>query len=292
MSGLSRRRFLTISACVALAGSARSQTPPERLVWRGTALGADVSITLDGPAELTRPAMARARLEIAGFEARFSLYRADSDLSHLNRAGHLPDLDPRWLSVLSLSDDLHRATGGRFDPTIQPLWLAHAQGGDIDAARARVGWDRVRVPSATRRGIAQGAATDAVRDVLHAAGMRRVLVDIGELAALGGPWRTGAADPDHGLFARVSLNGNALAVSSPGSLPLGDVTHILDPVGGRAPLWSSVAVVAAHAALADGLSTAACLMRRDELEEAIHALPGVQAVHLLDHGGGVRTITA
>ena len=304
MTGLSRRRFLSIAACAAAVGAVPLAGAQARVTWRGVALGADVSITLDGPEPVTRPALARARLEIEAFESRFSLYRDESDLSRLNRQGSLPDLDPEWRDILSLCDRLYRVTGGLFDPTIQPLWQAHASGADIAAARALVGWDRVRLPDGSRRGvtlgtgqalsfngIAQGAATDAVRRVLHDAGLSQVLVDIGETAALGGPFAIGAADPVHGVFARLDLTDTALAVSSPSALRLSDAAqHILDPSGRRHAGWSSVAVLAETAALADGLSTAACLMSEDELRSAAADLGSVRKLVLVDHSGSVRNL--
>ena len=307
MTRATRRRFLTISACAALVGAAawRGQQP-ERLVWEGTALGADIRMVLEGPEVITRPALARARLEIDAFERRFSLFRADSDLARLNRTGALPDLDPHWRAVLAMSDRVHAATGGRFDPTIQPLWQALATGGDVARAHACVGWHRIALPSATRRGItlgqgqalsfngiAQGAATDSVRDVLKAAGLTRVLVDIGETATIGGPWTLGAADPEHGIFAQVQLADLAMAISSPGAMQLGDTAqHILDPVGARAPHWSSVAVIARAAALADGVSTAACLMEADELRTLIASMDGITEIHAIDARGRTLRLRA
>ncbi|MDD7970984.1 FAD:protein FMN transferase [Roseinatronobacter alkalisoli] len=305
MRSFTRRRFLSIAACVAVAGSGRHEpATAARVTWRGTALGADVSITLDGPEDLTRPALARARLEIDAYEARFSLFRANSELVRLNAHGHLPDLDARWHDMLALCDRLHRETNGLFDPTIQPLWLAYAAGGVPDEARASVGWDRVTLPDAARRGvrlgagqalsfngIAQGAATDAVRKVLQAAGMTRVMVDIGEVATLGGPWHLGASDPDQGHFSTVQLDDMAMAVSSPAALRLDNTAHhILHPHGPAHPRWSSVAVIARSAAIADGLSTAACFMDKAALRSCAMRLGGIDRVLLLDRHGACETI--
>ncbi|SPH23833.1 hypothetical protein DEA8626_02905 [Defluviimonas aquaemixtae] len=79
------------------------------------------------------------------------------------------------LAALSLvaAPDLHDATGGTFDPTVQPLWRAMATGGNVEAARRPVGWGRVR-PSAremrldpgmapTFNGVAQRHAADRSR---------------------------------------------------------------------------------------------------------------------------------
>lgn len=292
MTGLSRRRLLTIAACAALTGGVGPLPSPARQTWRGIAFGADVSITIDGPEAVTRPAIARARLEIEAYEARFSLFRAQSDLVRLNTQGYLPDLDSRWHEMLQLCDRLHRATDGLFDPSIQPLWRAHASGGDTEAARRTVGWDKVQLPSQARRGIrlgagqalsfngiAQGAATDAVRRVLQDAGMTRVMVDIGETATIGGPWRRGLHDPATGHFATVALDDMAVAVSSPAALMIAPATHhILHPGGQIGPLWSSVAVVARRAAVADGLSTAGCHMSRAALQASADRLGDVRQV--------------
>lgn len=306
MSTLSRRRFLTIAACTALAGSAPHQRPASpRLAWRGTALGADISITLAGPEDLTRATLARARLELEAYEARFSLFRAESDLVRLNRQGHLPDLDRRWQEMLTLTDHLHRETDGLFDPTIQPLWLAHATGGDTQKARALVGWERLTRPTNARRGlrlgmgqalsfngIAQGAATDAVTEILKAAGMTNVLVDMGEIAALGGPWHLGAVDPDLGQFGRVALKDMAMAVSSPMALRLDQAAqHILHPGGNRPANWASVAVIGRRAAVADGLSTAGCFMTKHDLISCARRMGGISQILLLDRQGNRAEIT-
>ncbi len=300
MTRLSRRRFLTIAACLPVAAHAGQN----RLDWHGQALGADIRITLDGPREITRPALARARLEIEAYERRFSLFRSESELSQLNRTGHLADPDPVWRALLAQCDQLHKATGGLFDPTIQPLWQAFATGGDVGQARALVGWDRISLPGPARRslqlakgqalsfnGIAQGAATDAVRRALYAAGLRSILIDIGETATLGGPWHIGVEDPVHGAVTQLALTDQALAVSSPAALTLSQgTTHILDPKGYRPPRWSSVAVLATDAALADGLSTAACMMDASEARATAHALGGVNQILLLDREGALTTL--
>ena len=77
---------------------------------------------------------------------------------------------------------MHRATGGAFDPSVQPLWQALARGGDVEAARALTGWERVTIgqditlapgQALTFNGIAQGFATDVVTDLLASRGFGR-----------------------------------------------------------------------------------------------------------------------
>lgn len=301
MSNLSRRRFLTIAGCTVLAGSSRHDPLP-RVTWQGRAFGGDIRMVLDGPAHITRPALARAQLEIEAFESRFSLFRPDSDLARLNATGQLRELDPHWQALLAQSDALFHATRGLFDPTVQALWKAHAEGSNPDTACT--GWDKLRLPGPDHRdltlgtgqaltfnGIAQGAATDAVRDILRRAGIKQVLIDIGETATLGGPWRLGIEDPRHGRVAHLRLDNAALAVSSPSALQISpEAQHILDPKSNRTPQWSSVGVVATSAALADGLSTAGCLMSKPELAACATRLGGVKKIILVAPDGTTQYV--
>src|SRR6056297_2116037 len=115
-------------------------------------------------------------------------------------------------------------------------------------ARAAIGWARVRrdgdsirlAPgqALTLNGMAQGFATDRVRALLRDAGLDRCLVNIGEFAALGGPWRLGLADPVHGHLGQVTLDGTAVATSSPAADQVGGQAHILHATA--RPRWSTV----------------------------------------------------
>ena len=261
-----RRRFLAISAA-ALAFPARAA--PTR--WQGRAMGAEVSLTLEAPKATAQAAVQKVQNILHETETLFSLYDPSSQLSRLNATGRLERPDPRVVALLGLCDQAHRLTGGRFDPTVQPLWQALAQGQDPEPARRLIGWHRVTrgdgeitlAPgqALTLNGIAQGYATDRVSAALKAAGLSRVLVNIGEYHGWGRNWQIGVADPVHGLVARQTLNTRALATSSPGALHLGTETHILSP-DGRAPLWSTVSIEGPSATMADALSTAAVFMDR------------------------------
>ncbi len=98
------------------------------------------------------------------------------------------------INIISLSARVHEATGGVFDPTIQPLWLALALGGDAAVARQQVGWNKVQLTAdgirlapgsqLTFNGIAQGYCADRVAAFLRAEGYDHVLVDTGEICAL------------------------------------------------------------------------------------------------------------
>ncbi len=104
---------------------------------------------------------------------------------------------------------------------------------------------------------------------------------MGEVQALGrrpggAPWSAVIAGPDGALLGATRLGDRALATSSPrGTLIGGGRAHILGQ-DGQPPLWSTVAVSAPQAAVADALSTAFCLMNRDEIDRALDAFPGAR----------------
>lgn len=299
---ISRRRFLLVSAAFA----AFPAVPVAAASWDGIALGARARITLRGPSERAETALSAARRAIAEAEHLFSLYDPSSVLSRLNEIGSatVPD---RFGTLLDACAGLHQATDGKFDPTLQPLWQALAKGGDVDRAKALVGWDRIRRDregrvtlgegqALTLNGIAQGFATDMVSHALAAHGFSEALVNIGEFRGLGGPWRIGVEDPKHGLLATRTLQSGAIATSSPGALSLSaSRQHILDPVSesiGRvsAPLWSTVSVEARTAALADGASTALCHMDVAAMRKVRARLPDIGRVTLIDHQGDLISV--
>ncbi len=299
---IGRRRFISIAAGAglgALAGpiAASSPTGDSLHRWRGTALGAAASITIahDDAARLA----ARAQAEVARLEAIFSLYRADSALSRLNVAGRLAAPPLELVELLSACDALHGITGGAFDPTVQPLWALYAERfaagaapaeREIDETLGRTGWRHVVISprevaftaagmALTLNGIAQGYIADKVAALLRRAGVSNVLVDMGEIVALGRqpddlPWRIAIADPSDPTRVHKyrHLSGRAIATSAPlGTVydTAGTVGHILDPRTGRpGGRWRQVSVTAPAATRADGLSTAFCLMAEPDIRRA------------------------
>ena len=95
--------------------------------WHGSALGAQVSIEIHHPdrAEAER-LVERCVLDVRRLEQQFSLYRADSAISTLNRTGILVAPDADMVALLKASLQFAEITGGAFDPTVQPLWQLYA----------------------------------------------------------------------------------------------------------------------------------------------------------------------
>lgn len=289
---LSRRRFLTL--CAAMAGTPAWAAPAR---WQGRVFGAEASITLHGPGGLGRDLLADITARLRQIERMFSLHEPGSDLSRLNRDKTLR-APPEFHDLLELSRQVHTATGGAFDPTVQPLWRALADGGDADRARAAIGLHRVRANGAqiwigadqalTFNGIAQGFAADDIRALLIRHGFTQCLVDMGEFAAIGGPFRLGLSDPVHGLLASLSLTSGAMATSSPPALRIGGRSHILGPAG-QIPQWSTVSVQADSAALADAASTALCLLPPADIRDAARQL-NLHRVTLIDATGDLTVL--
>jgi thiamine biosynthesis lipoprotein len=252
MTGLTRRRFIAISAAAAygshpaLAISKTSRPTP----WRGIALGAEAEIRLDVADRADAAEIIQACwLEIDRLENLFSLYRPESAIARLNRDGRLAAPDADFLALLSIAASVHRATGGAFDPTVQSLWEAYARihtefpddgSGRRKAIAAtheglaeRIGFDAVAIGpdrisfdrpgmALTLNGVAQGYITDRIAELLRARGLHHVLVNIGELRALDGrrdgrDWPVRIAEPGNrkATVRTLRLNNRALATSEP-----------------------------------------------------------------------------
>ena len=227
---MKRRRFLTIAAAAAglplasMPGSLAAQ--PERLHrWQGTAMGARITLLLNHPDRAEAGRLLEAMTaEIRRLEGIFSLFRAESALSRLNRDGELSAPSADLTVLLSRGHDLGEATGGAFDMTVQPLWRLYADHfsrpgadprgpaeADIDHARGLVDYRAVKIDPAgiafdrpgmaiTLNGIAQGYVTDKVTELLRRNGMTDLLVNVGETRAHGFHpdgrlWRAGLRDP-------------------------------------------------------------------------------------------------
>jgi thiamine biosynthesis lipoprotein len=299
MTRLTRRRFLAVSATMALAGAASAGALPVRR-FQGVALGAGASLRLAHPE--AAGIAARVWAEVARLEDIFSLYRPGSALSRLNAAGVLEAPPFDLLNCLSIAGTVHAATGGAFDPTVQPLWVEYAAAATegrapaISGPAALVGWDGVTMDtgrialarpgmSLTLNGIAQGYVADRVADLLAAEGLSDILIDMGELRALGGDPRGGDWPVRVQDGPEIDLRDRSLATSAPLGTTFdrsGRVGHILDPRSGlpTAAGWRQVSVTAPSAALADACSTAFCLLGREGIDDALAGFPEVQLVDL------------
>jgi FAD:protein FMN transferase len=326
---ISRRRMIAITAMA--AGTAVLTGHPaqadEAIRWRGSALGAQVSIEIYHPDRVEAERLVQqCVLIVRRLEAQFSLYRADSAIRILNRTGILVSPDADMVALLKASLFFAELTDGAFDPTVQPLWQLYADhfaadnpdpvgpsGAILADTLARVGHrdllvgrDRIalarRGAAITLNGIAQGYATDRVVDTLRGAGLSTTLVDMGEIRAIGArpegaPWRVGLADPGRPgeLTETIDLMDRAVATTAGAGFRFeasGRFTHLFDPSTGRSPaLYRTVTVIAPTATEADALSTAFSMMPLDRIREIVSGRPAVQA-RLIDARGSAITAGA
>ncbi len=106
-----------------------SKSPSSKpVIWRekmlqgfGTTLWLRAGHADEGVLDL---ALSEAVQAIRQVEQRMSLFDENSALSQLNRQGFLRNPDPDLLKILTLSQTIAQKSGGAFDVTMQPIWLA------------------------------------------------------------------------------------------------------------------------------------------------------------------------
>ncbi len=204
-------------------------------------------------------------------DARFSTYRADSEISRLARGELLEEAcsaDVRH--VLAACDLLAVTSHGAFDARRQPTV------GGLDPSAFVKGW---AVQEAAWI-LDEAGATDYV---LNAGGD---IVARGH-APGGRPWRVGVRHPDMADRVAAVLAVSDLAVATSGTYERGE--HIVDPRSGRpATALRSLTVVGPGLAYVDAYATAGFVMGLDGLAwVADH--PGHEALAITTGGRVVRT---
>lgn len=312
---ISRRRAITVLAAAAgLPLVFKGASANARMVrWEGTTLGAPSTIQLYHHDEAqARAAIDAGLAELARLEQVFSLYRADSAISTLNREGRLDNAPVEFVELLQQSLKISAVTEGIHDPTIQPVWSlyfnhftaasvdpAGPSRKQIDAALALVDWKAIELDP-YRRSIAfkkpgmaltlnsgaQGYITDKVGNILRAHGFDKMLVDMGEQRAYsakpdGSAWRLGLANPADNTKSVAELDVVDKAVATSGGYgtlfdDAGKFTHIIHPkTGETAPRLLGVSVVAPSATVADCLA-ASMILVPEEKRQAVLAASGAE----------------
>jgi thiamine biosynthesis lipoprotein len=325
-----RRQLLLMAAVLPLAGWRIQQSAEAApLRWEGMALGAPTSLVLyhGGDTPRAQAALHATLAEVSRLEGLFSLFRADSVLSRLNRGGRVDNAPAEFIELLHTALDMAELSHGVFDPSVQPLWSLYFEhfvlGGNtrppamdkVMAAKALVGWRGVHLADSTVRrarpgmgltlnGVAQGFITDRCSDVLRSHGFSHMLVDMGEPRAVaakpdGTAWQIGLADPRAPGQALHTLSVVDQAVATSGGYgtmldAAGRYTHLINPHTGRtAPALESVTVVAPNATQADALSTTLALIPKGDVAARLALLrtqPGCRAI-CIDQTGQVSELS-
>lgn len=264
----------------AAVGSAEQASQSTVREARGRAFGTTWSVRWVESVPAPDPARVVAAVEraLAEVDAGMSTWRDDSELSRARAAASAVPVSEDTAAVVRVALALAQATGGAFDPTVQPLmelWGFHGTArtswpapAEIERARQQVGWERVRLgrdeagrPTLDVGGtaldlsaIAKGHGVDRVLHAIAALGVHSAFVEVGgEVRAVGvSPtgrgWRVGvnlpdpAAAPDELAFI-VEFTNAAVATSgnyrNVVKLEGREVGHTMDPRTGE-PATTSV----------------------------------------------------
>jgi thiamine biosynthesis lipoprotein len=226
-------------------------------------MGTVVSLDVRDAGASAEPAVRAAFGWLHDVDARFSTYRAGSEIRRLDRGElRLADASADVRGVLERCAALRRETGGFFDERV---------GGRLDPSALVKGW------------AAQGAA-----DILTAAGVTDFCLSAGgDVVARGGAlpqhwWRVGIQHPLDRAAVAARVRASDLAIATTGSYERGE--HIVDPHSGGAPAGVlSVTVTGPDLGTADAYSTAAFAMGLDG-PAWTRGLSGYEAMTILADG--------
>jgi thiamine biosynthesis lipoprotein len=283
-------------------------------------MGVPFRIVLYAPDADSASASAEAVYQrVAQLNAILSDYDPDSEANracHDTPVGQPVHVSPELWTMLDRSVAVSRATEGAFDCTIGPLvnlWRRARRHGALPAetliteAKARVGWERLRLDRRRRTvtflaegmrldfgGIAKGYAADEAARVLRERGVNRFLVAAAGDIVAGDPppgqpgWRVevGGSDATNAPPPRIAWLRRA-AVSTSGDLfqrlEIGGrrYSHILDPRTGIGLTDRSfVTVIARDATTTDSLSTAVSVLGPERGLRLIERTPGASVLVL------------
>ena len=196
-----------------------------------------------GRASRLAVAAEEARAEIETAERELSAFSLGSMLSRINReAGRRPVKAPgRLIELLQLCREVHRQSGGAFDPSVAPLMSAWGFRGapaeDIAASLPAVGLDGLELDPVAgtvrfRRagmeldlgGVGKGAALDRAAEALRELGVERALLHGGAstFLAVGAPpgpaaGRVGVRAPGHPARSLASIFGAGFSAPPAGA---------------------------------------------------------------------------
>ncbi len=278
------RAALLLAVAASLAAGCSGRREIQTIA--GLAQGTTYELQWWSESEIDQPELNRAVAdELDRIDALLSNYRSDSVLERFNasRTTQLQALPAELVALLRLAGDVHRASGGCFDPTVRPLVRLWGFDGDaphvprddeLEAARARVGFDKLEIVDAGHvrklvsevevdmASIGQGYTVGRLAALAERFGLTDYLVEIGgELVGSGQrpdgrSWRVGVESPAVGgapVRALPLPTAGVTAVITSGTYrhffeDRGKIYgHILDPRTGRPVDHALVSVTVAGA---------------------------------------------
>lgn len=297
------KKYIAIVVAAVMGVAALIWTRPSKQLWHestGVVWTTDYHILYLGVDDLADSIQA----VLMRVDRSASVYNKSSLVAQFN-AGTSHGTDAILDILYSASLDVHRATGGAFDPTVMPLVNAwgfgykngslptHAQ---IDSILQFVGLEKValddgRLVKSDPRvqldfsSIAKGLACDEVGRMLQRNGVKNFMVEIGgEIACAGNnskqaPWRVSVDLPSDQPDTVSHETALVLALNSGGVATSGNyrkyresggerISHIINPKTGRSETSDllSVTVVATSCMMADAWATACMVMGTEAVQ--------------------------
>ena len=260
-------------------------------------MGGPATITIDHPMALTAvagEACVSAEALLQSLEQRYSRYRDDSLVAHINRragSGQWTPLDEEATALLQFCSTLWAQSSGLFDPTagiLRRVWdfkLGRpGDTGQLPVLLEKVGWplvtfegNRIHLEKQGMEldlgGIVKEYGADMVSRHLRSRGITTALVELaGDIVALGrrqtgARWRVGISDPGQPTSALLSVELENAALATSGNyqrvieIEGTRYSHFLNPSTG----WpvagpSSVSVISDTCLTAGAVAMVACLM--------------------------------
>jgi FAD:protein FMN transferase len=259
--------------------------------------------------------------EIDRIDEQMSNYKAESDLSQINReaASRAVQVEPSLFGLIQKSVQYSEDTGGAFDITVGPLMKAWGffrgegrvpSATELHAVLAHVGYQHVKLDPSARTihfdvpgieldlgGIAKGYAVDRAVGILQQNGITAALVSSGmsSIYALGAPpneegWKIILRDPFDSTVAADAVYLKNFSMSTSGNynkfFTLGGKTysHIMNPHTGM-PVENMLAttVFVAKATDSDALSKL-YVLGPEGSRQYLAAHPDIQALFYLPAG--------
>ncbi len=300
-----------------LPGMACSKPGFEKATNTRIAMGTIVNITfLYEPGCDHEKIMDEAFNEITRLSALMNHYDKNSEISRLNRYGHIENADPQFVNVVNSALEFNRLTKGAFDITILPVIELFKdsfhegkvpQEDEIKETLKIVGSDKIVVEGRniklkktgmkiTLDGLAKGYIVDMVSEVLLSRGIENHLINAGGDIKTSGtrqdgrPWKVAIQDP-----ARKDNHLDVIELSNASVATSGNYEnyfdaekifhHIANPKTGFSPvLNSSASIIAPTAMEADALATALMVMAPDYGIPFIDSLSGREVLLITRDG--------
>jgi thiamine biosynthesis lipoprotein len=327
---LDRRSFLKLSGVlglgVATAGFASAATKAvsfnKKLMMVSETrldMGTFVSMTLLHPSkDQAEEAMGRAFEETTRLSGLMTRFDQASPVSFVNKEGHIRDLPPEVVQIVSDALYYFKFTGGAFDITVKPIvdFFQEKLGGDkkvwpteseikdllklVDARKVELQGNSLHFKDSgmgiTLDGIAKGFIVDRAAELLNAQGIENYLINAGGEVCVRGskegdrPWTVAIQDPwkrknypdvVHLKDATIATSGNYEVYFDKEKI----FYHIVDPKTGFSPhLSTSVSIMAKTGTEADALSTGVFVMGPEVGTRFVNAHPAYQSLIIARDG--------